>query len=241
MKYKVHFLILILFLTLFSGCVITKALFMNDKKPFTENFSDSASFKNNWENDSWKSPASYSLENNQLKITTRPTIIDRVKVRTKRNNFKTGIYTWKIFIPNFKLYEQCSIGAFLYHNEQKEFEFDFEIGSGQKADRDKINLKDTEAIVYCVSQFSPSNSNHFNVPMNEWATFKMELIDVNGFYFVKWFINNKQVKELQTKVRSTINFRVHNSLENLFFMGDKVTSTENYVLFDSFSFENNSE
>lgn len=209
---------------------------MNDKKPFTETFSDEKSFKKNWKNNSWKSPASYFLEDEKLKITTRAATLDRVKVRTKRSNFSTGTYTWRIFVPTFKVYEQCSIGAFLYHNQEEEFEFDFEIGSGQKIDREKINLKNDEAIVFCVSQFSPSKSSHFGVKMNAWHTFKMELIDVKGFYFVKWFINNKLVKELQTNVKSDIEFRVHNSLENLLFMGDKKTSQENYVLFDCFSF-----
>ena len=104
---------------------------------------------------------------------------------------------------------------------------------------DKLNLKDDEAIVYCVSQFSPSNSGYFRVKMNAYSNFKIELIDVNGFYFVKWFINNILVKELQTEVKSNIEFRAHCSLENLHFMGDKPTSKENYVLFDAFQFEKN--
>ncbi|PQJ76422.1 hypothetical protein BTO16_10950 [Polaribacter glomeratus] len=214
---------------------------MKESKPFQENFKNEITFKKKWKNNSWKSPASYSLENNKLKITTRATTNDRVKVRTKRRNFTTGTYIWRIFVPEFRLYEQSSIGAFLYHNEEDIFEFDFEIGSGQKLDREKINLKNDEAIVFCVSQFSPSNSGHFAVKMNEYSDFKMELLNVNGYYLVKWYINNNLVKTLQTNVRSTIKFRVHNSLENLHFMGDKTTSTENYVLFDSFSYEINEQ
>lgn len=213
---------------------------MKKTTPFVENFENLDSFNIHWEDNSWRSPASYTLENKQLKITTRPNSKDRVKVRTKRNNFTTGIYEWRIFIPKFKLFDQVSIGAFLYHNKKEEFEFDFEIGSGQKLDREKINLKNDEAIVYCVSQFSPSNSSHFSVKTNEYSTFKMELIDVNGLYLVKWYINNSLVKELQTQVKSNIKFRVHNSLENLKFMGNHKTTSINYVLFDSFSYKNNS-
>lgn len=229
---KVSFLILML---LFTNCGSNR-LFMKQEMTFTENFDNLKSFEKNWVDDSWKSPASYQLENKHLKITTRPNTNDRVKIRSKQK-FTSGIYTWRIFVTKFKLYEQVSIGAFLYHNEKKEFEFDFEIGSGQKIDREKINLKDDEAIVFCVSQFSPSNSSHFPVKMNAYTDFKMELIDVDGFYFVKWFINNNLVKELQTEVKSNIKFKVHCSLENLFFMGDIPTSTENSVLFNSFSFE----
>jgi hypothetical protein len=234
------FLLLISIIS-FLSCGTFNNLFMLTSKSFLENFDDNSKFENDWENNSWKSPASYSLKNKQLKITTRPNSVDRVKVRTKRKDFTTGVYKWRIFIPEFTLFEQVSIGAFLYHNQKDEFEFDFEIGSGQKLDREKINLKKDEAIVYCVSQFSPSNSSHFAVKMNEYANFKMELIDVDGVYLIKWYINNQLVKELQTKVKSNINFRIHNSLENLHFMGDVKTTTENYVLFDSFSYQNNQQ
>ena len=203
--------------------------------PFVATFDSQEEFQKQWKNNSWKSPPLYQLENGYLKITTRPNTKDRVKVRSK-NTFTTGLYSWRIFIPKFKLHEQVSIGAFLYHNEKEEFEFDFEIGSGQQQDRAKINLKDDEAIVFCVSQFSPFNSTQFPVKMNAWSDFKMELSDVNGYYLVKWFINNVQVKELQTQVKSDIQFRAHCSLENLHFMGDVPTTQENYVLFDSFSF-----
>ena len=239
MKTQFKTILILISIITFISCATISNLFMKESKPFQENFEDEIAFKNSWKNDSWKSPATYYLENNHLKITTRPNTKDRVKIKSKRKNFTTGTYTWRIFVPTFKLFEQISIGAFLYHNEDEEFEFDFEIGSGQKADREKINLKNDEAIVFCVSQFSPSNSSHFPVKMNAFSDFKMELIDVDGFYFVKWYINNSLVKTLQTSVKSNIKFRVHNSLENLHFMGDKKTSTENYVLFDSFSYEIN--
>ena len=229
-------LTIIILLLLFTSCGVFENSFMNNTDSFIENFNNIVQFKKNWSNNSWKSPALYQLENDHLKISTRPNSNDRVKIRSKQK-FTTGSYTWRIFVPKFKLHEQVSSGAFLYHNQKEEFEFDFEIGSGQKADREKIDLKDDEAIVFCVSQFSPSKSSHFPVKMGEYANFKMELIDVNGFYFAKWFINENLVKELQTEVKSNIKFKVHCSLENLFFMGDVPTSTENYVLFDSFSFK----
>lgn len=235
-----NLLLILCILTLFS-CSSFNTLFMKESYCFQENFDDLEKFKKDWENNSWKSPASYTLENKHLKITTRAKTKDRTKVRTQKKRFTTGVYKWRIFVPKFTLYEQVSIGAFLYHNEKKEYEFDFEIGSGNKKDRKRINLKDDEAIVYCVSQFSPSNSSHFSVKMNAYADFKMELMDVDGFYLVQWTINNNLIKTLQTKVKSSISFRVHNSLENLHFMGDVATTKENYVLFDSFSYEKNAE
>lgn len=209
---------------------------MNNSNPFIENFDNYHTFQKNWVDNSWKSPALYQLENNHLKITTRSNTQDRVKIRSKQK-FTTGSYNWRIFIPEFILFEQVSIGAFLYHNQQEEFEFDFEIGSGQKSDREKIKVKDNEAIVFCVSQFSPSNSSYFPIKMGEYANFKMDLTDVNGFYLVKWYINDQLVKSLQTEVKSDIKFKAHCSLENLFFMGDVPTTQETIVLFDSFNYQ----
>ncbi len=235
---KFRFFLLVITSLFCLNCSTTQAVMVKKKIVFQDNFEDLENFKTYWENNSWKSPKSYALENGHLKISTRANSLDRVKVRTKSNNFTTGTYQWRIFIPEFTLYEQCSIGAFLYHNDIKEFEFDFEIGSGAKEDRDKIHLKEDEAIVYCVSQFEPSNSSHFAVKMGAYSDFTIELIDVDGFYLVKWLINNKLVKTLQTKVKSNTPFRVHASLENLHFMGDIKTTKENYVLFDSFKYQN---
>ncbi len=235
MKFKFRNVFILFSSLLFISCAVVENLFIKKAPSLIEHFDNQKEFQKNWINNSWKSPASYSLEDGKLKITTRPNSKDRVKVRS-RQAFTTGSYTWKIFIPTFKPYEQVSIGAFLYHNAAKEFEFDFEIGYGQKIDREKINLKEEEAIVFCVSQFSPSNSSHFGVKMGEFSDFKIELLDIDGFYLVKWYINNQKVKELQTKVKSTIKFKAHCSLENLHFMGDVKTSSENFVLFDRFSF-----
>jgi hypothetical protein len=207
------------------------------EKPFVATFDNQEDFQRNWKNNSWKSPAFYQLEKGFLKISTRPNSNDRLKIRS-RNTFTTGKYTWRIFVPKFKLYEQVSIGAFLYHNQEKEFEFDFEIGSGQEKDREQLELKNDEAIVFCVSQFEPFNSSQYPVQMNDWSTFTIELLDIDGFYFVKWYINNQLVKELQTQVDASTSFRAHCSLENLGFIGDKKTTQENFVLFDYFEFKN---
>ena len=161
----------LIFAVLFSSCAMIQSIFKAKNTLFQENFDNSIAFKKVWEDNSWKSPESYSLENGNLKITTRANSEDRVKIRTKSK------------------------------------------------------------------KFAPSNSSHFPVNMGEYANFTMELIDENGFYLVKWYINNQLVKTLQTNVKSNINFRVHNSLENLRFMGDKKTTRENYVLFDSFEYQ----
>jgi hypothetical protein len=178
MKLNFINILLLIYIITFSSCGTFSELFMKGSEPFQENFDNEITFKNNWENNSWKSPVSYSLGNNKLKITTRAATKDRVKVRTKRRNFTTGSYAWWIFVPEFKFYQQINVSAFLYHNWEKVFEFDFDIGSGQKLDWEKISLKKNETNVFCISRFSPSNSGHFvvkwtNILVLKWSYFML--------------------------------------------------------------------
>ncbi|WP_157359380.1 hypothetical protein [Wenyingzhuangia fucanilytica] len=205
--------------------------------PFSDDFSNTEIFHQNWKDNSFGSPKSYQLEKNALKITTRPNSKDRVKVKTKRKDFGIGTYEWKIYVPQFNKNDQCSIGAFIYHSGKTPYEIDFEIGSGNMIDRKEIKAKTNEAIVHCTSQYQPHSSQNFKVTTEKWHYFKIELTENNNKYFVKWYINNVLVKTLQTNIKTKHKFTVHNSLENLSFMGEHLPAKENYVLFDSFTFK----
>ncbi|MFD2828421.1 hypothetical protein ACFSYG_18225 [Leeuwenhoekiella polynyae] len=204
---------------------------------FTENFDSQIGFKTHWKDDSSNSPKSYSVENNQLKITTRAKSKDRVKTHTRRKDFGIGTYNWRIFIPVFEENARCSIGAFLYHSGNTAFEFDFEIGSGKPQIREKLMVQKDEAVVYCTSQSHPFSSEEFIVEMNSWSDFKISLTDVGGRYLIKWYLNNQLVKTLQTEVKIKVKFSAYCSLENLSFMGSKWPTQEHYVLFDKFTFQ----
>jgi hypothetical protein len=204
--------------------------------PFLETFNNQETFDTNWKDNSFGHPKSYQLEKQALKITTRANSTDRVKVKTKRKNFGIGTYEWKIYVPKFNLHDQCSIGAFIYHSGNRPYELDFEIGSGNLEDRKIANAKPDEVTVHCTSQNHPNSSGTFTVVAEQWHTFKMELTAVNKKYFVKWYINSILVKSLQTDIKIKHKFSVHNSLENLSFMGEQLPEKENYALFDSFRF-----
>ncbi|WKD85724.1 hypothetical protein KCTC32516_01069 [Polaribacter huanghezhanensis] len=205
--------------------------------PFIENFDSQEAFNTNWIDNSFGHPKSYHLEKNSLKITTRPNSKDRIKVKTKRKNFNLGTYEWSIYVPKFDLYDQSSIGAFIYHSGKIPYEIDFEIGSGNKEDREEVAAKPNEAIVHCTSQYSPNSSGTFKVTAEQWHTFKLELTKIKNLYVIKWYINDVLVKTLQTKIKTKHKFTVHNSLENLSFMGEHLPSKKNYVLFNSFTFK----
>lgn len=229
---------LVMGIVLFSSC---KSNIFYKKEavkniPFTENFNNLDLFHQNWKDNSFGHPKSYQLENDALKITTRANSKDRIKVKTKRKDFGIGTYEWKIYIPKFNLNDQCSIGAFIYHSGKTPYEIDFEIGSGTITDRNQISANTNEAIVYCTSQHHPHTSDIFKVTTEEWHSFKMVLIENDHKYLVKWYIDHVLLKTLQTEIKTKHKFTVHNSLENLSFMGEKLPTQKNYVLFDSFTF-----
>lgn len=200
---------------------------------FVEEFNDQLRFEAIWTDDSTPdSPKSYQLENGNLKITTRPHSEDRVKIKTIENRYGEGVYSWRIYVPQFDLYDQCSIGAFIYHDKPGalNYELDFEIGSGTKQHREELNAKANEIVVHCTSQHRPFSTELFLISSEAWHDFRIELKEVNKKYVATWTIDNQLVKTLITDIDADVQFAIHNSLENLKFMGDQQPTKENYTL-----------
>ena len=239
MNYRI--ISIIIMIVFFSSCHIIRSPFdgaASKSLSFKENFDSKGYFNSNWEDDSWDSPASYSLEGGYLKIMTRPQTKDRVKTKSKRSNFGIGSYKWRIYVPSFDLNDQCSIGAFLYHSGEIEYELDFEIGSGTNEHRNELYAEANEAIVYCTSHKKPYQTNRFLLETEMWHDFAINLKKgKRRHYIVEWYIDDVLVKTLQTKIKMNITFSIHNSLENLEFVGDQLPIRGNYVLFDQFIFE----
>jgi len=235
---KLKFIILVLLLFTLGACQFIKTTTnQGDVQSFKDHFRSNSKFNKNWEDDSYKSPASYFIEDGHLKITTRPQLVDRVKVKTKRNDFGLGTYSWRIYIPQFDLFDQCAIGAFLYHSGDINYEFDFEIGSGTKTHRDELNANLSEVLVHCTSQIAPFSNHISKIESEEWHEFTIEL--KQGFgdkYLIMWYIDGVLVKTLQSDIKTDIKFTVHNSIENLDFMGEQLPTRKNYVLFDWFEY-----
>lgn len=220
------------------------AIFPKDEMPAAQIFDLTPSFQDDFEGeeinfDDWyddssrRSPANYYLENGSLKIGTRAQTSDRVKLRTFKDSFGLGKYEWRIFVPAINPGDQVSVGAFLYFDD--EHEFDFEIGYGQIEDREMYLPKTDELLAFCVSQSGTSKG--IPVLANAWHTFSLELTlnDENNF-LVKWLINEEVVKELNTDFGEEITFSAICSVENLSFMGEQLPVSDTYALFDYFRF-----
>lgn len=202
-----------------------------DELTFQSDFTD----LKGWQNDSSrKSPQSYSLSDGILRMSTRPSTRDRVKIRTKRR-FGAGRYSWRIFAPAMGKGDQASIGAFLYKDDKHEI--DFEIGYGKTSVRKKLKAGPRDLICYNTSQGHPSSSDQILIKAKTWYVFSIDLTHgKDGNYLITWLVNEKQVKQLQSNFGDEVTFTAHCSVENLIFLGEHIPKQENYGLFDYFEF-----
>lgn len=188
-----------------------------------------------WQDDSQNnSPRSYAITNGTLRISTRGQTRDRVKIRTT-GRFAAGKYTWRVYVPEMGKGDQASIGAFLYKDDKHEV--DFEIGYGKASVRKELKASDTDLVCYCTSQGYPSSSSQLLVESEAWHTVSIEAgHGKNGNYLIKWVVDGKQAKQLQTSFGDEIAFTVHCSVENLLFIGDHLPTQENYAIFEYVEF-----
>ena len=188
-----------------------------------------------WQDDSQgNSPRSYRIEQGKLRMSTRAQTRDRVKVRTTQR-FKAGTYTWRVYAPAMGQGDQASIGAFLYHDDKHEV--DFEIGYGKADVRDSLKAGDNDLVCYCTSQGHPFASTPFLVAAEAWHTLSIELAHgEGGDYVITWRVDEKPLKQVQTSFGDDISFTVHCSVENLTFIGDHLPTQDNYAVFDSVEF-----
>jgi len=205
---------------------------------FFENFEEQLHLDTFWEDASQNgSPMNYSLDNNHFNISTRANELDRVKIKTKIEDFGLGTYTWSIYTSERMIADQNSIGAFLYLDD--EHELDFEIGSGKISVRNTLNAQVDDLVVYCTSQNLPFISTPFLIKHNQWHTFKIKLTldQATQNYKVEWYVDNNLLQTQILNYGTTNTFGVYCSLENLSFIGDQLPSQEYTALFDYFKYE----
>lgn len=170
-----------------------------------------------------------SIEDGKLRIFTRARTQERKKVRTTQQ-YGAGRYTWSVFISDLGQGDRCSIGAWLYNDD--EHEIDFEIGSGTAADRAELSATNDEVIAYMTTQANPNNHVKTKVTKNAWHTFELDLSLVNGNYLVKWIIDGAPAALVQQTFGEEFPFFIFCSVENLKFVGDHWPRQDNYALYD---------
>ncbi len=176
------------------------------------------------------SPDLIVYKDGMLRISTQAGTEQRKKTFTNSWEYAQGKYQWRIFVSDLGIGEKCSIGAFLYHDD--EHELDFEIASGKESLRNSLGAGEDELLVYMTSQGNPWFQKIVKIKKNKWHTFEIDLKLINGSYKAIWSIDGKIKAEKQLDFGNKTTFRVFCSLENLNFCGDFLPLKDNYTLFD---------
>jgi hypothetical protein len=193
---------------------------------------------NGWEDASqnMNNVINYTIVGANLRFFTNPNTYERPKVKTIAK-FNRGRYSWRVYASEMGVGDMTSIGAFLYHDD--EHELDFEIGYGSQAKRTELGAQNDDLIVYMTSQGFPYYSYQKKIKRNKWYTLTIDLLgEVNSNYNAIWKIDGVTESTLALNYNSEIDFSIFCSLENLQFIGDHPASIQNYTLFDYVKFEN---
>lgn len=169
-------------------------------------------------------------ENGELYMYSRANTYDRPKVKTEDKIYVDGSYTWRVYVPEMGAGDQASIGAFLYHDDTHEL--DFEIGYGTTAVREELGAGEDYLIVYLTSQSNPFQSIKKVIKREAWYDLTITLSLVDGTYYAKWFVNGYQYAVLDLEYGPEVPFYIFCSIENLTFLGDHIAAQDNYALFD---------
>jgi hypothetical protein len=179
-------------------------------------------------------PENYSIVDGQLCIETRRETWDRAKVHTAEQIYAAGAYHWRVYIPAMGMGDQASIGAFIYHSDQHEL--DFEIGYGTTADRIATKARSDELVVYTTCQDNPHQYSTHLIKREQWhdLIIKLELPETAGVntYQATWLIDDAVVDQAALTFGREILFYIFCSVENLTFLGDHIPHQQNYALFD---------
>ncbi len=171
-------------------------------------------------------------------IYTNPKSYQRVKLTTDKMGFDEGVYTWRVFVPNFPARDAISIGMFIYsytHNDDRH-ELDFECGYGKKDDRDIVSADVNEGVCYMTSQGFPKDYDLTKIETNKWHVFSIEINNKKA----RWFIDGEIArKELDLGYGAEVKFLPYISVEHLSFLGENyppnhgLTVPFDYVLYQS--------
>jgi hypothetical protein len=189
-----------------------------------------------WVDDSQNTggPQNYTIESGKLRIHTRAGTWDRAKVRTDLETFRAGVTRWRVYVPAMGAGDQASIGAFLYHSDTREL--DFEIGYGRAADRAAMHAGPDDLLMFTTSQADPYKSSMHLVKREQWHDLAIELTlpdsGAGGRYQALWRVDGDKIEETQPAFGGETGFYIYCSVENLQFLGDHVPNQENYALFD---------
>lgn len=199
--------------------------------------SDFMSWKKNWEDASQNTDGKtlYEFRGGNLRFWTEAGTLQRPKLKTVKVNYGAGTYRWRVYVPEMGMNEKASVGAFLYHDDTHEV--DFEIGSGTAKMRAEYGAKDDEALMFLTSQGNPWHQSIHPIKSECWYDLCMDIsIGESKKYRLTWKLNGQEVDSVELGFGKEVSFGIYCSLENLEFMGDRLSTREHYTLFNKVGF-----
>lgn len=199
--------------------------------------SDLKSWMTGWTNASQATEGSvrYEFRDGNLRLWTDSGTYQRPKVRSNSENYRTGTYLWRVYVPAMELNSQVSVGAFLWCDDGHEL--DFEIGSGQEAVRRQYNAQDDEVLMYLTSQANPWHQSIHPIKSERWYDVAIVITETKDkHYKVRWLLDGKVMDTAIMQYGKKFPFGIYCSLENLKFIGDHPSTREHYTLFNKVGF-----
>lgn len=175
----------------------------------------------------------WKIKDGILSLTTRAGTRDRSKMRTLREDFGEGLYTWNIYIPLIARGEQVSVAGFIYKDDAHEL--DFEVGYGTQEARESCGAKDGQMVACMTNQSFPYVSNYTPISVG-WHEFSISLLVEEGNYTARWIIDGEVKQTQKLMFGDETLFRVMCSVENLLFMGDHIPEYDTTASFDWVTF-----
>lgn len=154
--------------------------------------------------------------------------------------YTAGRYVWRVYIPDIKIRERCSIGAWLYHERPDETfrELDFEVCSGKLKDRNKYQTADDEVVAFMTAHSNYDDHDYqqiVKIKKNAWHIFEIDLSLVNNKYLAKWIINGTEYGLISLTAVLSVLFP-YLPVEELEFTGNLRPTVGYSALFDYVSF-----
>lgn len=198
---------------------------------------DFESWKRNWTDASQATHGKtlYEFRDGNIRFWTEAGTGQRPKLKTVTQRYKTGVYSWRVYIPQMEMHKKVSIGAFLYYDDYHEV--DFEIGQGKADVRSEYHAKADEVLMYLTSQGNPWHQSIHPIKSERWYDLSMSISETEDQqYLLVWLLDGKEIDRVKLEYGKEIPFGIYCSLENLEFMGDDYSSREHYVLFNKVGF-----
>jgi len=176
----------------------------------------------------------WSVNDGKLFLSTRANTYDRSKMHTVGNDYADGVYRWRTYVPAIGEGEQVSVGSWIYHDDHHEL--DFEVGSGKAEIRAGLNAAPGELLACMTNQDFPFKSG-YTVIAPGWHDFEIRLdLRSNGNYLAIWSIDGEEKQRLDLEFGPEFGFAIQCSVENLKFIGDRISGSDYTAQYDRVSF-----